>query len=107
MKKRAKSGTKALRDIRKWQKNTEPLLPKTVIARIVKQMCQVYDPITKAGIFARGCEDALMELRWTRLALQVLQVSGLQLVVPAPTKHCHTMPCCLLCTWKHGLLDVA
>ncbi|XP_077446713.1 histone H3-like centromeric protein A [Stigmatopora argus] len=55
---RFRPGTKALMEIRKYQKSTELLLRKAPFSRVVRELCQIY---------SRG------DLRWQSLALMALQ----------------------------------
>ncbi|XP_077600194.1 histone H3-like centromeric protein A [Stigmatopora nigra] len=55
---RFRPGTKALMEIRKYQKSTELLLRKAPFSRVVRELCQIY---------SRG------QLRWQVFALMALQ----------------------------------
>ncbi len=58
-KRRARPGTKALREIRKYQKGTELLIKKAPFQRLVKELCW-----------------KIFECRWTSEALMALQVTS-------------------------------
>lgn len=79
MKKVLKRGTGALREIRKYQKSTNLLIPKAAVGRFVKELCQVARP-GGPGIFAEG--SAVKDLRWNKTALYALQVSAWNQAAP-------------------------
>mmetsp|Transcript_47906 Transcript_47906/g.58910 ORF Transcript_47906/g.58910 Transcript_47906/m.58910 type:complete len:151 (-) Transcript_47906:138-590(-) len=60
-KRRARPGTKALREIRKYQKSTELLIPKLPFSRVVRSISQQY-----------GKTD----LRWKLSAMEALQTAA-------------------------------
>jgi histone H3/H4 len=71
-KKRAKPGTKALRDIRKYQKSTDLLIPKLPFSRVVRDIA---NELFGAGMSYGGSERGTYGsgIRWQSTALQALQ----------------------------------
>lgn len=64
---RYRPGTIALREIRKYQKGTELLIPRSAFMRLVREIAQELSIINK--------------VRWTRKALEALQEGGEAMVV--------------------------
>lgn len=67
---RLRSGTKALREIRKLQKSTDLLIPKAPFQRLVREI--TYDMCS--GLFREGSwKEKCMDARWSEEALEALQ----------------------------------
>ncbi|KXN69649.1 histone-domain-containing protein, partial [Conidiobolus coronatus NRRL 28638] len=71
-KKRARPGTKALRDIRKYQKSTDLLIPKLPFSRVVRDIA---NELFGAGMSYGGSDRGTYGsgIRWQSTALQALQ----------------------------------
>lgn len=65
-KRKLKPGTKALREIRKYQKTTELLIPKMPFARLVREVANDFITSAYSGLGSSG-------LRWKSTAVLALQ----------------------------------
>jgi len=60
---RYKPGTKALREIRKYQKTTDLLLRKLPFARLVREIAMEFAPLSEEGVGLRWQSSALLALQ--------------------------------------------
>ena len=60
---RYRPGTKALKEIRKYQKTTELLLRKLPFARLVREIAMEFAPLSDEGVGMRWQSSALLALQ--------------------------------------------